>query len=168
MSIITKIGIIVILIAAIIAAFFVYGVVEYNKGVSTIKAQYANQVAKTNTASVKATTQVVTKYIDRVQVIKEKGDTIIKKVPVYVTKEDDTKCVINTGFVQLWNDANQMRVPDSTSTTNETASSVVLTDVAAQHAAEARLAHQTEEQLISLQNWVVQQQAAYGKNNGGK
>lgn len=168
MSILTKIGITIIPIAAIIAAFFVYGAAEYNKGVSTTKAQYANQVAKTNTASIKATTQVVTKYIDRVQVVKEKGDTIIKKVPVYVTKEDDTKCVINTGFVQLWNDANQMRISDPASITNETASSVVLTDVAAQHAAEAKLAHQTEEQLISLQDWIVQQQAAYGKNNGGK
>lgn len=168
MSILTKIGIIVILIAAIIAAFFVYGVVEYNKGVSTTKAQYINQAKKTNAASAKATTQVVTKYIDRVQVVKEKGDTIIKKVPVYVTKEDDTKCVINTGFVQLWNDANQMRVPDSTSATNETPSSVVLTDVATQHAKEAELTHQTEEQLISLQNWVRQQQAIYEKSNGGK
>lgn len=168
MPILTKIGIIVILIAAIIAAFFVYGTVEYHKGVSDTKAKATTQIVKTEIASDKTTAQVITKYIDRVRVVKEKGDTIIKKVPIYVTEKDDTKCVINTGFVQLWNDANQMRVSDPPSNINETASPVVLTDVAAQHATEAKLSHQTEEQLINLQNWIVKQQGVYGKDNGRK
>lgn len=168
MPILTKIGIIVVLIAATIAAFFIYGTIEYHKGVSDTKAKANIQVAQTNIASNKASVQTVTKYIDRVQIVKEKGDTIIKKVPIYVTKKDDTNCVINAGFVQLWNDANEMRISDAATTSNEAASPVVLTDVAAQHATEARIAHQTEEQLISLQNWIVQQQAIYGKTNGGK
>jgi hypothetical protein len=40
------------------------------------------------------------------QIVYEKGATIIKKVPVYVTEKDDSDCVINNGFVSLWNDAN--------------------------------------------------------------
>lgn len=168
MSIITKIGIIVVLIAAIIAAFFVYGSVRYDDGVSDTKAASKLQVAKTDIISGKVTAQVETKYIDRVQIIHDKGDTIIKKVPIYVTKQDDTKCIINVGFVRLWNNANGMQVPDPTSFINETPSDVVLTDIATQHAKEAELTHQTEEQLISLQDWIRQQQAIYGNPNGGK
>lgn len=168
MPILTKIGIIVVLIAAIIAAFFVYGSIKYNDGVSDTKLAAKLQVAKTDINSNKVTSQIETRYIDRVQVIHDKGETIIKKVPVYVTKEDNTRCIINTGFVRLWNNANGMQVPDPTSVINETSSSVVLADVAAQHAREAGITHETEEQLISLQDWVRKQQAVYGNTNGRK
>ena len=31
-----------------------------------------------------ATVKVVTEYVDRIRIVREKGDTIIKEVPVYV------------------------------------------------------------------------------------
>lgn len=50
-------------------------------------------------------TVVKTEYVDRVQVIKEKGDTIVKQVPVYITKASDLKCPVPAGLVRLLNDA---------------------------------------------------------------
>lgn len=44
-------------------------------------------------------------YRDRVRVIYEKGDTIIKEVTKYVTPEDDARCVVPDGFVRMLNDA---------------------------------------------------------------
>jgi hypothetical protein len=42
------------------------------------------QVAAIRERQAQATVKVVTQYVDRVRVVREKGDTIIKEVPVYV------------------------------------------------------------------------------------
>lgn len=49
----------------------------------------------------RANTKVVTQYVDRVREIRVKGDTIIQRVPVYVTKEADAACTVPVGFVRL-------------------------------------------------------------------
>ena len=125
------------------------------------RAEYAAQVAATQVhykaQAKKVTTKVITKYIHDVQVVREKGNTIIKKVPVYVTVKDDAACTIDTGFVSLWNDSNSLRVSSPSNESNDTASSVVLSDVAAQHVTEASLYHETATQLIALQDWVRRQ-----------
>lgn len=167
-ALLTKLAITAGGIAAVIAAFWFWGHVQYNNGQEDLKADIASQVDKTKHESEKATTKIVTKYVDRIKVVHEKGGTIIKKVPVYVTKKDDARCVINTGFVQLWNDANKMQFSDTAAAVNETASAVKLSDVGTQHAKEARLYHETAEQLTAFQNWVEQQQKIYaGADNGG-
>lgn len=43
----------------------------------------------------------VTKYVDRVQTIRVKGDTIVKEIPRYVTVEADAACTVPGGFVRL-------------------------------------------------------------------
>ena len=47
------------------------------------------------------TTRVVTEYVDRVQVVRERGDTITKEVPVYVTPTADAACAVPAGFVHI-------------------------------------------------------------------
>ncbi|MFJ4288758.1 hypothetical protein ACIP1U_03055 [Cupriavidus sp. NPDC089707] len=43
----------------------------------------------------------VTRYVDRVQTIQVKGDTIIKEVPRYVPVQADAACTVPVGFVRL-------------------------------------------------------------------
>lgn len=45
--------------------------------------------------------RVVTEYVDRVEVIEKQGKTIIQRVPVYVTPDDDSRCAVPSGFVRL-------------------------------------------------------------------
>lgn len=45
--------------------------------------------------------RVVTEYVDRVQVIEKQGKTIIQRVPVYVTPDDDARCAVPDGFIRL-------------------------------------------------------------------
>lgn len=59
-----------------------------------------------------ATVQVVTKYVDRVKVVRETGETIIKEVPIYVTPEADATCVLYRGFVRLHDAAAAGRIPE--------------------------------------------------------
>lgn len=61
------------------------------------------KIAQQEVAASEITTEVITKYVDRVKIVEGKTHEIIKKVPVYITKESDDKCTINNGFVTLIN-----------------------------------------------------------------
>lgn len=106
-----------------------------------------------------ATTRVITRYVDRVQTVREAAQTITKEIPVYVTKDDDARCAVPAGFVRLWNAANRGSDPGTAGGPDASAGAVVLSDVAAQHAGEAEQCRATEEQLIGLQDWVRSQRS---------
>lgn len=73
---------------------------------------------------------VITQYVDRVREIRVKGDTIIQKVPVYVTAEADAACTVPAGFVRL-HDAAAANAPlDDPGDTDARPSGVALSAVA--------------------------------------
>jgi hypothetical protein len=49
--------------------------------------------------------------VDRIQEVKETGETIKREVLVYFREENDLACTINNGFVDLHNAAAEMRLP---------------------------------------------------------
>ena len=122
------------------------------------------QIAQTEKAGAEASVKVVTKYIDRVQIVKEKGDAIVQKVPEYITKESDAKCTIPNGFVVLHDAAAKGEVPDSTRDVNEAASGVALSTVGKTVAENYTTCHQNVEQLKALQEWVKTQEKIYNGN----
>lgn len=65
------------------------------------------------------TERVVTKYVDKIQIVKQKGDTIIKRVPTYITPRDDANCTIPDSFRVLWNQTNRGDDGESTGDTDE-------------------------------------------------
>ncbi|KWA43001.1 hypothetical protein WT41_14800 [Burkholderia territorii] len=95
--------------------------------------------------------KVVTQYVDRVQVVREKGDTIIKEVPVYVDREADRACVVPVGFVRV-HDSAAANVPVGDPGSADAApSAVALSAVAATVAGNYTTCHENTEQLIALQ-----------------
>ena len=66
---------------------------------ATAKQQQAHAQAQTRQAE--TTIQVVTQYVDRIQVVREKGDTLIQEIPVYVPVQADAACTVHRGFVSL-------------------------------------------------------------------
>ncbi|HDR9511835.1 hypothetical protein C5615_36430 [Burkholderia cepacia] len=95
--------------------------------------------------------KVVTQYVDRVQVVREKGDTIIKKVPVYVDREADRACVVPVGFVRV-HDGAVANVPVGDPGNADAApSGVALSAVATTVAGNYTTCHENAEQLIALQ-----------------
>lgn len=95
--------------------------------------------------------KVVTQYVDRVQVVREKGDTIIKEVPVYVDREADRACVVPVGFVRV-HDSAAANVPVGDPGSSDAApSGVALSAVAASVAGNYTTCHENAEQLIALQ-----------------
>ena len=120
------------------------------------------EMAKKETASAEVTTKVVTKYINKVQIVKEKGNEIIKQVPVYITKDADTKCDVPTGFVMLHDSASRNEVPDSARKIDGTTSNVKISGVAETVVDNYTTYHQVAEQLRSLQEWIKEQQKIHG------
>lgn len=116
------------------------------------------KVAQQELAASEITTEVITKYVDRVKIVEGKTHEIIKKVPVYITKESDDKCTINTGFVSLHNSsASQTKIPDTSRDFNETASNVKLSTVATTISENYGTYYQVAEQLKALQDWINKQ-----------
>ncbi len=151
-----------------VGALWYYGDYKYDAGRAEVQALWDTQKAKDaaeikrlKEESGKVTERVVTEYVDRVKVVREKGDTIIKQVPVYVTVENDAACTVNRGFVSLWNRSNKGFVSGAPARTDGEASEVRLSDIAAQHAREATICRSTETQLESLQDWVSEQRRVH-------
>lgn len=116
------------------------------------------KIAQLEAKSAEETVRVVTKYVEKVKIIKEKGDVIIKEVPKYITADDDAKCTVPNGFVVLHDSAAKNEVPDSTRGTNETTSGVKLSTIAETVAGNYSACHQNSEQLKSLQEWIRTQE----------
>ena len=109
------------------------------------------------------TTRVVTEYVDRIQVVRERGDTIVKEVPVYVTPNADAACAVPAGFVQL-HDAAATGQPAAgvAGDPDAPAAGLALSTVARTVASNYALCHATAEQVIGLQGLVRELHAALG------
>ncbi|MFD0726961.1 hypothetical protein [Lysobacter brunescens] len=100
--------------------------------------------------------RIVTRYVDRVRVVREVGATIVKEVPRYVTVEDDRACAIRDGFVRL-HDAAAQGVPPAqagTGAADASAPAVALSTVAETVADNYTTCHAIAAQLIALQEHV--------------
>lgn len=100
-----------------------------------------------------ATVKVVTEYVDRVRIVREKGQTIIKEVPVYVPVQADAACTINRGFVRLHDAAAAGELPEPTRDADAAAADVALSAVAGTLAINYQTCHENAQQLRALQAW---------------
>lgn len=119
------------------------------------KAKAAQQAADTKEANRQAvvTIETVTKYVDRVRVVKGKTETIIKEVPKYVTVKADADCIINTGFVRLHDAAAANTLPDGPRDTDAAPAPVTLSTVSETVSANYGACFQNAAQLDALQDW---------------
>lgn len=107
---------------------------------------------------------VVTEYVDRVQVIKERGATIIKEVPVYVSAQADAACTVNAGFVRVHDaSARSLPAPEPSGAADEAPSGIALSTVAATTAANYTDCNANAEQLSQLQVYLQAYQEQQGK-----
>ena len=115
--------------------------------------QQTLQVATARQKQAEATVKVVTQYVDRVRVVRQKGNTIIKEVPVYVPVQADAACTINRGFVRLHNAAAAGELPEPARDADATAAGIALSTVAGTVATNYQTCHENAEQLRALQVW---------------
>jgi hypothetical protein len=119
------------------------------------------EIDRKNSESEKVTEKIVTEYVEKIKVVKEKGNVIVKEVPKYITKESDDKCTIPKSFIVLHNGASRNEVPDTAGGIDETASDVKLSRVLETTIGNYTIYYETAEQLKALQDWVRQQEKIY-------
>ena len=118
------------------------------------------QTAAARERQAQDTVKVVTQYVDRVRVVREKGDTIIKEIPVYVPVQADAACTINRGFVRLHDAAAAGELPEPARDADAAAAGIALSAVAGTLAANYQTCHENAEQLRALQVWVSEMPSA--------
>ena len=131
------------------------------KGADHVQAQWdasvhrqTLQAAAARERQAQATVKVVTEYVDRVRVVREKGDTIIKEVPVYVPAQANAACTVNRGFVRLHDAAAAGELPTPAGDPDAAASGLALSTVAGTVTANYQTCHENAEQLRALQEWI--------------
>lgn len=99
--------------------------------------------------------RVVTHYVDRVRVVRERGATITREVPVYVTAKADAACPIPVGFVRVHDSAAQgLPLDRPAGNPDAPAPGLALSAVAATVVGNYTTCHETAQQLTALQDWV--------------
>lgn len=116
--------------------------------------QQSLQTAALRERQAQATVKVVTEYVDRVRVVREKGDTIIKEVPVYVPIQADAACTINRGFVRLHDAAAAGELPEPAGNADASAAGLALSAVATTVTTNYQTCHENAEKLRALQKWI--------------
>ncbi len=142
----------ILICIALIAAVFGFG---WFKGSASVHADWdtakqAQELANSNASTEQAEQkiQVVTQYVDRVQVVHEKGATITKEVKVYVPSDS---CPLSGGFRVLHDAAAANQLPDPTRVADAPAADAQA--VAATVTGNYETCNVIREQLIALQNW---------------
>ena len=138
-----------------------YGVeMEWRKKAAELQAE----IDRKNAVSEQVTEKIVTQYVEKIKVVKEKGNVIIQKVPEYITKESDANCVVPKSFVVLHDSAAKNEVPNTSAGVDEGASAIKLSDIGRTVTINYNNYHQLTEQLKALQDWVKQQEKVYNGN----
>lgn len=145
---------------ALCIALFGFG---WFKGASHIQAQWdvatgAQQqaLAQVQTRQAQSSVQVVTQYVDRIQVVREKGDTLIQEIPVYVPVQADAACTVHRGFVRLHDAAVAGELPEPARDPDAPTEGLALSAVAATVVTNYQTCHENAEQLKALQDWIRQ------------
>lgn len=107
----------------------------------------------------KASERIVTRFVDRVQVIHERGATITREIPVYVTEKSDRACAVPAGFVSVHNAA-AANVPlsEPAGDPDAPAAGVTLSAVAETVAGNYGTCNATAAQLSALEDWLLEAQ----------
>lgn len=119
------------------------------------------QVVEVQVKSIQENVKIVTKYVDKVRIVKETTDAIIKEIPIYITKADDARCELSNTAIVLHNSASQNTVPPGTGNiatgTSDVKASELITTVSENYGT----CYEMREQLKAWQDWYRVQKKAY-------
>ena len=148
--------------AAILAlSLWWFGQHYYNKGHLAAEVEAQNAAIAINTEQPKIIERLRTIYVPAEAKIKTITQTVIKEVPVYVTKHDDSACVINNGFVRVHDAAATGELPGGPTGTDGEASPVKLSTVAETVTGNYGTCHIAMSRLTEWQDWYRQNKALW-------
>lgn len=148
------------LIGIVMALALIFGVWRVQQRIERAEARAATAEATVRRltgelAQARMSERVITQYVDRVRVVRERGATITREVPIYVTAKADAACPVPVGFVRVHDSAAQgLPLGQPPGNPDAPAPGLALSAVAATVAGNYTTCHETAQQLIALQGWV--------------
>jgi len=137
----------------------------YKQGVDDTHRADADAAANINAGQPKIIERLRTIYVPQEAKIKTVTQTIVKEVPVYVTKQDDARCVIPNGFVRLHDSATKGELPGGPAGTDGEPSGVELSTVAKTVTSNYGVCHLALSRLSEWQEWYRQNRALWNGNS---
>jgi hypothetical protein len=102
-------------------------------------------------------TKTVTLEHDKLKIVTR---TLVRKVPVYVTKETDRRFAVPVGLVRLLDAASRNKFPGTPGAIDGSASDVAISEVARVGVTNYGMCQKWRYDLLALQGWVREEQAA--------
>ncbi len=125
------------------------------------KAQLAMAHAQLIEAQAKVVIQTEIQYRDRIKIVKEKGETIIKEAPIYVTQADTHRFGVNVGFVRHYNAAFANEPAGAAAEFDRRPSGISIAEIAEVNAFNANVCLRWREQALGLKTFYRQLQHTY-------
>lgn len=148
----------------LVMCFWWYGNHQWHRGYLAAGIDADKAAAVINTGQVKIVEKLRTVYLPQEAKIKTVTQTIIKEVPVYVTKQDDARCVINNGFVRLHDAEAKGELPGGPAGTDADPSGIGLSEVAKTVTRNYGTCHLAFTRLDEWQAWYRQNRALWNGN----
>lgn len=156
-----------ILAMLLIAAAISYA--GWTKGAAHVQAKWDAEtvkksltVSRVEKAQAESTVRVVTKFVDRVRVVKDAGAALTKEVVRYVPSDS---CDLPPGYRVLHDAA--ARGEPAGAAGNVDAAAVPAQDAAAVVIDNYTACHANSEQLVALQNWIIETRHAANRAEVG-
>lgn len=137
---------------ALVAGSYFKGRADAGEACAVAAAKREAELVALKAKQAAVTTRLVTEYKDRVRVVKEKGDEIVKEVMVYVPVAD----VLPSGWRVFHDAAASGVMPESPERAIAAAAPVEAVAAASTVAENYQACRATREQLIALQKWSVE------------
>ena len=123
---------------------------EYQKlEVAKLEKEVALAEQKAQEANRNINNNIVTKN----KIIREKADEVIREIPVYITKDDDDKCVLPQSAVVLHDSASQNEIPPSAGSIAKGPSDVKTSRLLSTVIDNYATCYEIREQLKGWQEW---------------
>jgi len=130
------------------------------KRLAQAQRQVARREAKAASISASAASDLTAARV----VIRTRTRTLIQKVPVYVPSAADARCVVNTGFVRLYDAAvegSPPGLPAAAGGPDEAASGIALSEVLATDLANLGTAYDYRAEALAWRQWYAAQKKAW-------
>lgn len=141
-------------VIGLVFSVYMCGGISNEEGWQKKVLQQQAEIAQLKQKEAEVSTKVVTKYVDKITVVKEKNNEIAK----YINQDADAKCQLPNSFSVLHDAAAKNELPDSARATDASASGVKLSEATTTIVGNYGICNQNSEQLKALQEWIREQQ----------
>lgn len=141
-------------VIALVFSVYMCGGIANEEGWQRKILEQQAEIAQLKQKEAEVTVQVVTKYIDKIKVVKETNNAISQ----YITKDADIKCDLPVSFSVLHDAAAKNELPDPARATDASSSGVALSTATSTVVENYGICNQNAEQLKALQEWIREQQ----------